>query len=102
MKKKQEGLSSLVAQVSHLGLFLEQNSAVMKEAKRKSKEMNREEKENILSLNKKEWYLLFPNAFSENYVIDDSSMLNIDKDGGTCLWPAVWPSMGRDGSAIST
>ena len=56
MKKKQEGLSSLVAQVSHLGLFLEQNSAVMKEAKRKSKEMNREEKENILSLNKKERY----------------------------------------------
>ena len=54
IKKKQEGLSSLMAQVSHLGLFLEQNSAVMKEAKRKSKEMNREEKENILSLNKKE------------------------------------------------
>lgn len=53
MKKKQEGLASLVAQVSHLGLFLEQNSAVMKEAKRKSKEMNREEKDNILSLNKK-------------------------------------------------
>ena len=56
IKKKQEGLSSLMAQVSHLGLFLEQNSAVMKEAKRKSKEMNREEKENILSLNKKEGY----------------------------------------------
>ena len=56
MKKKHEVLSSLVAQVSHLGLFLDQNSAVMKEAKRKSKEMNQEEKENILSLNKKERY----------------------------------------------